>query len=179
MTAKKDDFLRIIVGGVVLLLLLSCSSAPVGSPASNAAPPPVAENPLPAHILSVWPTRSEPIPAENLIDVPPFSLQRGVGARVSGFTIDQPSLTPPPPIATRVTLLVNGSPVPNDSLRVEDELGVIELYDHAEVYLGKVYTGPFRFSWTPALEQGSHRATLRIQSNTGAILEYSWDFILD
>lgn len=176
MTGKEGGILRTVFGVVVLFVLVACTTVVASGPALHERTTPVSTQPLPEHLLSVWPPSNQPVSEMAYSDSSPFVAQRGVGARVSGFVIDQPSLVPSPPIASRVSLLINGTPVANDTLHVEDELGVIEVYDEQDVYLGNVYTGPFGVSWLPPLGKGTHTATLQVESNTGNLLEYSWEF---
>jgi hypothetical protein len=135
-----------------------------------------AERMLPEHLSRVWLPHNSTITQAGYLHNNNLSIERGIGATILGFAIDEPRTEAVTPIAQRVHLELDGQVVSKSTLRVEDGLGVLDIYDEAEGYLGKVYTGSFSVSWTPPLAVGTHSASLTVTSNTGGVFEYTWRF---
>jgi hypothetical protein len=136
--------------------------------------------PLPEYLDSVYPAPNHVVSFDdyhaNFGEEFAFP---GMRVTVSGLYVDQPELKDSvndPDLPQRVTLFINKQEVPRKSLTPQYGLTIVSLYDENDVYLGDVYTGPFYLSWEYPLEVGRHTALFQVQSNTGSLHEFEWQF---
>lgn len=142
---------------------------------------------MPDFVNSVW-----PLPQSKISSICYFKSfnnglanvqQRGISVEIHPISIidfetPQQSSYLIPPFKDRVSLYIDDVLISDKSRIVFDNLLGIAIVQNGEEHLIPDLSEKYIFSWTPCLMPGNHVAKIKINTKSGEILEYEWNFLI-
>ena len=146
----------------MFILLLGCVDNTAVIKTKTAIQTPV---PTPDYIFQVSPIRTSNDEYHKSLSSK-FTIARGivVSIIVSRMDVDEESWNWEN-IKQRVILIIDGKNISNETLQGGED--------------GEQGAGLFRLSWAPSLSTGLHEAKFRFITDSGEILEYNWQFVIE